>query len=90
MSFWSAMVAIIAILAFSAMRIARYRAGLGDPPSRRSVRGGSVDTLASPRESELREEIDKLRQRVAVLERIATEDRHSKSVAAEIENLRDR
>jgi hypothetical protein len=72
------------------MRIARYRAGLGDPPSRRSVLGGSVDVLASSRESELREEIDKLRQRVAVLERIATEDRHSKSVAAEIESLRDR
>lgn len=88
MSFWSAMVAIIAILAFTAMRIARYKAGLGDPPSRRSMLGANVDTIALSRESELRAEIDKLRQRVAVLERIATEDRHSKSVAAEIENLR--
>lgn len=90
MSFWSAMVAIIAILAFTAMRIARYKAGLGDPPSRRSVHGATTGAIASSREGELRDEIEKLRQRVAVLERIATEDRHSKSVAAEIESLRDR
>lgn len=90
MNFWNAMVAMLAILAFAAMRIARYKAGLGDRPSRRSSLGASVDALASFRESELRGEIDKLRQRVAVLERIATEDRHSKSVAAEIESLRDR
>lgn len=88
MSFWSAMVAIIAILAFTAMRIARYKAGLGDPPRRGAILGTSVDTAVSHREGELRAEIDKLRQRVAVLERIATEDRHSKSIAAEIENLR--
>ena len=34
-------------------------------------------------------EIDKLHQRVAVLERIATEDSHGRTVAAEIERLRD-
>ena len=91
MSFWSAMVAISAILAFTAMRIARYKAGLGDPPSRRPLHhGAGAVPIASPREAELRAEIDKLRQRVAVLERIATEDRHSHSVAAEIESLRDR
>ena len=39
MNFWSAMVVIVAIVAFSAMRIARYHAGLGDPPSRRALRG---------------------------------------------------
>ena len=87
MNFWSAMVAIVAIVAFSAMRIARYHAGLGDPPSR--LRGVVSETLPPVREAELRRDIEKLHQRVAVLERIATEDRHSQSVAAEIERLRD-
>ena len=67
MNFWSAMVAIVAIVAFSAMRIARYHAGLGDPPSR--LRGVVSETLPPVRETELRREIDKLHQRVAVLER---------------------
>lgn len=90
MSFWSALVAMTAILAFTAMRIARYRAGLGDPPSRHAGLGSATGAIGSSREAELRAELDKLRQRVAVLERIATEDRHSQAVAAEIESLRDR
>lgn len=89
MNFWTAMVVIIAIVSFSAMRIARYHAGLGDPPSRRALRGLAGETLPPARETELRRDIEKLHQRVAVLERIATEDRHSQSVAAEIERLRD-
>lgn len=90
MTFWSAMVAIVAILAFTSARIARYRAGLGDPPRRRSIHGAVAEAIASPRESELQKEVEDLRQRIAVLERIATEDRHGKAIAAEIESLRDR
>jgi hypothetical protein len=91
MSFWTAMVVMVAIAGFTSMRVARYRAGLGDPPSRRGmVSGPIIEALSSTRESELQKEIDNLRQRVAVLERIATEDRHSKTIADEIENLRDR
>ncbi|MFT4026720.1 MAG: hypothetical protein QM676_07960 [Novosphingobium sp.] len=92
MSFWSAMVAIVAILAFTAARIARYRAGLGDNSRHPSIHSAATDALSSPspRENELQREVDDLRQRLAVLERIATEDRHSKSIAAEIESLRDR
>ncbi len=94
MTFWSAMVAIVAILAFTAARIARYRSGLGDPPSRRGmVSGPIIDALSaqnSQRESELQREVEDLRQRIAVLERIATEDRHGKAIAAEIESLRDK
>ena len=90
MSFWTAMVAMVAIAGFTAMRMARYRAGLSDPPSRRGIVSGPiVETLSSTRESELRKEIDQLRQRIAVLERIATEDRHSRTIADEIESLRD-
>jgi hypothetical protein len=88
MSFWSAIVVIVAILSFTAMRIARYRSGLGDPPRRPSIHGAVANAISS-RENELQKEVDDLRQRLAVLERIATEDRHSKSIAHEIENLRD-
>jgi hypothetical protein len=88
MSFWSAVVAIAAIIAFTATRIARYRAGLGDPPPRRRMVDTSAEALASS--SELHKQLDDLRKRVAVLERIATEDHHGKAVAAEIESLRDR
>jgi hypothetical protein len=93
MSFWSAMVAIVAILAFTSARIARYRAGLGDVPRRPSILGATAEAIsasASARENELQKEVDDLRQRIAVLERIATEDRHSKSIAQEIEGLRNR
>jgi hypothetical protein len=94
MSFWSAMVAIVAILAFTASRIARYRAGLGDPPSRRGMVSGSIvealSAQSSQREAELQREVEDLRQRIAVLERIASEDRHGKAIAAEIESLRDK
>ncbi|MEO5586091.1 MAG: hypothetical protein ABIQ81_00190 [Novosphingobium sp.] len=91
MSFWSAMVAIVAIIAFTAARMARYRAGLGDPPRRASILGATAEAISastSPRETELQREVEDLRQRIAVLERIATEDRHGKAIAAEIESLR--
>jgi hypothetical protein len=89
MSFWSALVAIVAILAMTAARIARYQHGGDD--RRRDM----PQTLTSARESELQREVDDLRQRIAVLERIATEansldGRQSKAIAAEIESLRDR
>jgi hypothetical protein len=89
MSFWGAMVAIVAIIAFTSMRVARYRAGFGD---RRDYRAHQRhdQSLPSPREEQLSREVEDLRDRIAVLERIATEDRHSKAVAAEIESLRDK
>ena len=79
MSFWSALVAIVAILAFTATRLARYRAEAGTPP----------DALGPAREAALLREIDDLRERVHVLERIATDERQGKAIAAEIESLRD-
>ena len=83
------MVAIVAILAFTSARIARYRAGLGDPVRRGHALRGVAPQVQSPRELELEKEVDDLRQRIAVLERIATEDRHSKAIAQEIESLRN-
>ena len=42
------------------------------------------------REAELEQEVEELRERIHVLERIATEDTEAKRLSAEIENLRDK
>ena len=96
MSFWSAAVAIVAILAFTATRIAAYRAGI-DPHSRRrhGRRDWQEPALPSPREEELAREVEELHQRIAVLERIATDANSTssarvKAISDEIEALRDR
>ncbi|MEY2942164.1 MAG: hypothetical protein RLY97_178 [Pseudomonadota bacterium] len=52
------------------------------------------DLAPSPRENELQHEVEELRKRIAVLERItteanSTEARRSRDIAAEIESLRD-
>lgn len=85
MSFWSALVAIVAIVAFAMVRMERHRSGL-DRPS------GPADRRELPpgRAAELEREMADLRDRIAVLERIATDDRHSRAIAEEIESLRDR
>lgn len=94
MSFWTAAVVIVAILSITAARIARYRAGLGDHRGHRHGHGFGP-ALPSPREAELVREIEDLRDRIAVLERIATDanssgERRSKAISDEIEALRDR
>jgi hypothetical protein len=97
MSFWSAVVAIVAILAFTAMRISAFRAGI-DPHAHRRDRLRGRDrgpALPSPREEELSREVEELHQRIAVLERIATDANSSssarvKAISDEIEALRDR
>ncbi len=98
MSFWTAAVVIVAILSLTAARIARYRAGFGDPRSHRFGHGPGPalpPVQPSPREAELSREIEDLRDRIAVLERIATDansigERRSKAISDEIEALRDR
>lgn len=82
MSFWSAVVAIVAIVSFASLRIAKYRA-LGHGGETPASRGGY-------REAELEREVLDLKKRLAVLERIATDDRQSKAIAQEIESLRGR
>ena len=81
MSMWSAIVAIVFIVAFANIRIAKYRALGRSGEARRE--------LPAPREAELEREVIELKKRLAVLERIATDDRHSKAIAQEIEALRD-
>ena len=79
MSFWSAIVAIVAIIAFANMRTARYRAG-------HPVRGERDFASANPA---LEREVVELRKRVEVLERILTDGRDASRLAKDIEALRD-
>jgi len=93
MSFWSAMVVIVAIIAFTAMRIVRYAAGVGHA-GRHHRWNKPVPEAPSPRELELQREVEDLRDRIAVLERIATDSnsssrRRTRAIADEIESLRD-
>ena len=83
MNFWTAIVVIVFITSLTSLRMAKYRA-LGR-------HGGETGpALPVPREAELEREIVDLKKRLAVLERIATDDRQSKAIAQEIEALRDR
>jgi hypothetical protein len=76
MSFGAVIVALFAIAAVAWLKAQKYRIG---------------DTIAAPgsREPELEREITQLRQRIAVLERIAIEERGGDRLAREIEALRD-
>ena len=58
-------------------------------------RKGRVQMVAQPADSELQHEVETLRERIKVLERIATDanssqGRHTNNLSAEIESLRDR
>jgi hypothetical protein len=48
------------------------------------------EALPSPREEELKREVSDLKERIKVLERIATDGRKTAQLADEIESLRDR
>ncbi len=81
-------VAIIAILAFTVLRIVKYH-------TQGSRHHGDQAAMPSPREGELEREVIELRKRLEVLERITTdanslEQRQSKAIADEIESLRER
>ena len=86
MSFWTAVVVIVAISAFASVLRARYQAHHGIVEDRH----GNQSLTAHPREAELEREVADLKKRLAVLERIATDDRQSQAIAHEIEALRDR
>lgn len=86
MSFWTAIILVVLIVAISPIlrgrRAEPRRPGLLD----------EADTdraLPSAREQELEREVEELRERIQVLERIATEGRETDRLAEEIEKLRD-
>ncbi|MDA7788042.1 hypothetical protein N8940_02285 [Sphingomonadaceae bacterium] len=81
-----AVVIIVAISAFAKVLTARYRAMHGIVEDE----DGNQSVIAPPSgDSETTREVKELRERVKVLERIATSDREAKSIAAEIESLRN-
>ncbi|MEO6388998.1 MAG: hypothetical protein ABIT16_03615 [Croceibacterium sp.] len=51
---------------------------------------GKVQKFDSAREAELEQEVRELRERLQVLERIATDDRGPRLLSDEIEKLRDK
>ena len=77
---------IVSITSIARVMRAKYLAEHNLVDDRRS------NPVALPRatESELEREVLDLKKRLAVLERIATDDRQSKAIAQEIEALRDR
>lgn len=79
MNFWTAVVVLFAIACFTWLRTHKYRT-LG-------LKNGGYDHAA--REHELEKEVEQMRQRIAVLERIATDEQRGKDLAREIEALRD-
>ena len=94
MDIGTALVVAAGIGAYYQLRSQRIRAGLDNGPLFRFGRSrdekGPGDHRHSTRETELGKEIDALRERVKVLERIATDQRPTRALADEIESLRDR
>lgn len=72
---------VIAGLAYDLIR-QRNQAGAGHTDRQ-------PDHASAQREAELERELAALRERVKVLERIATDDNDSRALAAEIDRLRD-
>jgi hypothetical protein len=87
-------IGIVAISAISRTMRAKYNAEHGIITDRK---GRPVQSLIQPQpqDTELQREVETLRERIKVLERIATdansaEARETRAIAAEIESLRDR
>ncbi len=95
MSTMETIIIIVAIVSFA--KVARARL-LADTRGDRGVQPPAfADPFAHPAGDDLRRENEALRrdlaalaERVKVLERIVTDNRHSGDLAAEIESLRDR
>ena len=81
-----AVVMIVAIISIGQVLQARYRAWHGITTDVM----GNEKPIAPPTNPALEREVEELRERIKVLERIATEDRETKLLSAEIESLRDK
>ena len=81
-----AVVLIVALVCVAEVLKAKYRAKNGITLDWM----GGEKPLAPPTDPALQREVEELRERVKVLERIATEDRDTKRLSAEIESLREK
>ncbi len=93
MDMGTALVVIAGIGAFYSLK--SQRIGTGSGFGRKHRRGGEMPAepaaaLTSPREAELEKEVNGLRERIHVLERIATDGRGTRALADEIESLREK
>ena len=81
----TAIVLIVLITAVARFMRSRHR---GSP--RLAKRDQAEIAQSKAREAELEKEVTELRERIQVLERIATDGRGAKAIAEEIESLRDK
>jgi len=81
-----AVVMIVVIISIGQVLQARYRARHGITTDVM----GNEKPIAPPTNPALEREVEELRERIKVLERIATEDRETKLLSAEIESLREK
>ena len=81
-----AAVMMVALICFTEMQKAKHRAKNGIAVDWM----GSEKPIVPPTNPALEREVEELRERVKVLERIATEDRETKLLSAEIESLREK
>ena len=88
MDFWTVIMVlgIVGMTQIARVLRARYNAQHGIITDRK----GNMQLLAQPQDKELQREVETLRERIKVLERIATDGRQTNNLAAEIESLRDR
>ena len=88
MDFWTVIMVlgIVGMTQIARVLRARYNAQHGIMTDRK----GNMQLLAQPQDKELQREVETLRERIKVLERIATDGRQTNNLAAEIESLRDR
>ena len=86
MSFWTAVVLSVALGVLADVMKNRYSARQGVV---QDYRGPDGRPVAGP-DPAVQRELEDLRERVRVLERIVTDERSSRSIAAEIESLRDK
>ncbi len=84
MTMWAAIVLIAAMFAIASVLRSGRNARLLHPADE------DAQPVGNPRlEAELKREIAELRERVQVLERIATDNPEARRLAAEIDRLRD-
>lgn len=85
MNMWEAIVLIVIVSGIASVLRTRYHARHGIVEDN----AGNQQPIVRGPDPEVQREVEELRKRIAVLERIATDDRKSHAIAAEIESLRD-
>ncbi|WP_347303409.1 hypothetical protein V5740_01940 [Croceibacterium sp. TMG7-5b_MA50] len=86
MSFWTAIVVLALIWGITSVLRVRHHERLGFATDED---GNPIPAPDRERAAELQREVAELRERVRVLERIATDDTHGRRLSDQIDRLRD-